>query len=79
MVINSKINDDGAHSTVIHVKTIDNSIYFNYNSFFPKVYKNSVVKTFLYSAFKLCSNWESFDVNVKGLEKTLSVLITNYL
>src|SRR5678816_4389840 len=69
--IKIKINDDGTFSTGIHVKPTDNGLYLNYSSYSPEVYKNSIVKTLIYRAYKYCSDWESFDVEVQRIKQNL--------
>lgn len=62
---------DGKLETGIFTKSTDTGLYFDYSSFVPDLYKKSVVKTLVYRAYKLCSNWKLFDKEICRITQNL--------
>ena len=63
------VNHDGTLSTGIHVKPTDNGMYMNYGSYSPNIYKTSIVKTLVYRAYNICSDWTSFDKEITRIRQ----------
>ena len=58
--------------TSVYRKPTSSSVYTNFNSFLPELYKKSLVSTLLFRLFTICSSWELVDKEVKNLKKILS-------
>jgi hypothetical protein len=57
--------------TSIFTKETNNGDCLNYISLCPFRYKVGVIKTFLHRAFNICSDWESFHLEVERIKQLL--------
>lgn len=69
--IKININQDSSISTSVYSKPTDNGVYLNYNSYSPEIYKKSIVKTLVHRAYTICSDWPSFDAEIKRIKQNL--------
>ena len=53
------------------LKKTDKGIYLNFESLLPEKYKFSVIKTLTHRAYKHCSDWISFDTEIKRITQGL--------
>ena len=58
----------GKFTTTIYRKPTFSSVYSNFESFLPSVYKFGMVYTFFYRCFRICSNWTQFYTELIFLE-----------
>ena len=59
----------GKFSTTIYLKPIFSSMYINFESFLPSVYKFGFVYTLVYRFFHVYSNWTKFHAELTFLKK----------
>ena len=59
-------------STGLYRKPTFSEVYSNYESFMESSYKSGLVKCLLYRAFRLCSTWEKFHVEITKLKEIMS-------
>ena len=65
------IKDNGKIETDVYVKDTDRGIYLNYNSYCSEKYKLSIIKTLIHRAYKLCSKWVTFTLEVERIKQNL--------
>ena len=58
--------------TSVHVKSTNLGDCINFRSTCPDKYKISVIKTFLYRAYEICSEWQSFHQEIVRLKQMLT-------
>ena len=58
--------------TSVHVKSTNLGDCINFRSICPDKYKISVIKTFLYRAYEICSEWQSFHQEIVRLKQMLT-------
>ena len=64
-------NKRGSLDTGVYIKTSDKGVYLDYNSHCPERYKVNTIKTLIHRAYRTCSNWELFHVEVERIRKNL--------
>lgn len=62
---------NGKIETGIFVKKTDRGLYFDYCSYIPDCYKLSLIKTLVFRAYRLCSSWNTFHVEIERITKNL--------
>ena len=65
------IRENGKIDTSVYIKNTDKGIYLDYNSYCPEKYKLSIIKTLVHRAYKLCSDWEAFHLEVERIKLNL--------
>ena len=56
----------------VYVKETNNGDCLNYHSICPERYKTGVIKTLLFRAFHVCSNWDNFHIEVERIKQLLT-------
>jgi hypothetical protein len=74
--VNLSVQENGTIKRGVYVKPTDKGNYVNFDSFLPMSYKISLIKTLVHRAYKITSNWESFDVEMKRI--TQNLINSNY-
>ena len=59
----------GKFSTTIYLKPIFSSMYINFGSFLPSIYKFGMAYTLVYRFFHIYSNWTKFHAELNFLKK----------
>jgi hypothetical protein len=65
------IAGDGSITRGVYIKPTDKGIYSDYESYLPSNYKISLIKTLLHRAYKICSTWELFHIEVNRIVQNL--------
>src|SRR5678815_337777 len=58
-------------TTSIYVKPTDKGLYTNFSSHLPLTYKIALIKTLLHRAYRICSDWKLFDVELSRIKQNL--------
>ena len=56
----------------VYVKETNNGDCLNYHSICPERYKTGVIKTLLFRAFHVSSNWDNFHIEVERIKQLLT-------
>src|SRR5262245_58539531 len=73
MTVKHKLIDNGGHGyeTTVYRKPTSTSLFTNYQSFTPLVYRLSVFKCLIYRAYHLCSSWNLFNAEIVNIRSML--------
>ena len=73
VTITHSLSDNNLHGyqTSVYRKPTSTSLFTNYNSFTPLVYRLSVFKCLLYRAYHLCSSWSLFHIEICNIRSML--------
>ena len=76
VTITHSLSDNNLHGyqTSVYMKPTSTSLFTNYNSFTPLVYRLSVFRCLLYRAYHLCSSWSLFHIEIGNIR---SMIIRN--
>ena len=61
------LNENGKFSTSVYRKPTFSGLGLNFLSFCPKIFKTNSIKTLINRAYKICSSYKLFDVEMKYL------------
>ena len=61
------IREQGEFTTSVYRKPTFSGIYTNFDSFLPSSNKISLLHTFLYRSFRICSDWTKFHLELVNL------------
>src|SRR5207248_7131005 len=67
----SPLNNTHGYQTSIYQKPTSTSLFTNFNSFTPLVYRLSVFKCLVYRAYHLCSSWSLFHIEITKIRAIL--------
>ena len=66
-----KRNSEGKISTTLYRKPTFSGLYLRWDSFVPKQYKRGLINCLIHRAWKICSSYEQFHLEVKFIQSTL--------
>jgi hypothetical protein len=57
--------------TSVYRKPTFSGVYTHFDSYLPTVYKDSLVSTLLYRAYRICTNWEQIHVEITRIKQLM--------
>ena len=70
-ITHSSSDNVHGYQTSVYRKATSTSLFSNYNSFTPLIYRLSVFKCLIYRAYHLCSSWSLFHVEISNIRSML--------
>ena len=67
----SAVDNTHRYLTCVYRKPTSTSLFMNFNSFVPLIYRLSVFKCLVYRALRLCSTWNLFHLEINCLRSML--------
>ena len=64
-------NQRGTLDTGVYIKTADKGVYLDYGSHCSERYKVNITKTLVHRAYRSCSSWGSFHLEVETIRTNL--------
>jgi len=70
-ITHNPLNKLHCYQTSVYRKSTSTSLFTNYNSFTPLIYRLSAFKSLIYRAYHLCSSWSLFHVEISNIRSML--------
>jgi len=73
VTISHNLSDNNSHGylTSVFRKSTSTSLFTNFNSFTPLMYRLSVFKCLIFRAYHLCSSWSLFHIEISNIRSML--------
>jgi hypothetical protein len=65
------VKEDGSIERKVYLKPTDKGLFMNFNSFTPLNYKVSIIKTLVHRAYKIATNYDFLDQELKRISQSL--------